>query len=96
MIWASVKFHAASTSTGLHRPYAGPTKRAAGRLKPSGAGRGLAAALIAHCRALSTAGPSNGIADIHLPMRERPCSSGWRYRHWQAGRKSGIVSGGTG
>src|SRR4029077_12973657 len=47
-----------------------------------------------HCRALSTAGPSSGIVDIHFPMRERPCSSG--LAAFAGGAESGIDSGGTG
>jgi len=47
-----------------------------------------------HCPALSTAGPSSGIVDIHFPMRERPCSSG--LAAFAGGAESGIDSGGTG
>jgi len=47
-----------------------------------------------HCRALSTAGPSSGIVDIHFPMRERSCSSG--LAALAGGAESGIDSGGTG
>src|SRR4029079_9653544 len=47
-----------------------------------------------HCRALSTAGPSSGIVDIHFPMRERSCSSG--LAAFAGGAESGIDSGGTG
>ena len=41
--------------------------------KTGGAARHLATGPKSQCRALSTAGPSSGIAEIHLPIRDRPC-----------------------
>lgn len=64
--------------------------------KTGGAARQLATGLTSQCRALSTAGPSSGIAEIHLPIRDRPCSSGLATSPLAGGVESGIDSGGTG
>src|SRR5262249_61847215 len=48
---------------------------------------------ISQCRALSTTGPSKGIADIHLPMRERPDSLGAAVSTLAGGTAAGVGPG---
>src|SRR5262245_10853145 len=56
----------------------------------------LAAAAAGQWRSLSSTGPSRGIPEIHLPMRERSDSSGSALSALAGGTGSGIDSGGTG
>ena len=56
----------------------------------------LATAAAGQWRSLSSTGPSRGIPEIHLPMRERSDSSGSALSALAGGTGSGIDSGGTG
>jgi len=89
----SARFHDASNSTTWRRLCTARTKRAVGRSRRMRLPSLIGSQVMAQCRALSRTGPSNGIAEIHLPMRERLGSSGLAS---SGGAASGIDSGGTG